>query len=109
MADMKKLINDISGVVPDMLDGLAALNPGLSLLQSSTIIVRADAEGAAARGEVALISGGGSGHEPAHGGYVGPGMLSAAATGRWSMRCIRPPLHCKARLRNQAVSIRTKH
>lgn len=78
---MKKLINDVSTVVPDMLDGLAALNPGLSLLQGSTIIVRADAEGAAARGEVALISGGGSGHEPAHGGYVGPGMLSAAVAG----------------------------
>ncbi|CAH2812060.1 MAG: Phosphoenolpyruvate-dihydroxyacetone phosphotransferase (EC, dihydroxyacetone binding subunit DhaK, partial [Candidatus Burkholderia crenata] len=40
---MKKLINDVSEVVPDMLDGLAALNPGLSLLQGSTIIVRADA------------------------------------------------------------------
>jgi triose/dihydroxyacetone kinase / FAD-AMP lyase (cyclizing) len=78
---MKKLINDVSEVVPDMLDGLAALNPGLSLLQGSTIIVRADAEAAAARGEVALISGGGSGHEPAHGGYVGPGMLSAAVAG----------------------------
>jgi triose/dihydroxyacetone kinase / FAD-AMP lyase (cyclizing) len=81
MADMKKLINDVSAVVPDMLDGLAAFNPGLSLLQGSTIIVRADAEAAAARGEVALISGGGSGHEPAHGGYVGPGMLSAAVAG----------------------------
>jgi dihydroxyacetone kinase len=81
MADMKKLINDVAEVVPDMLDGLAALNPGLSLLQGSTIIMRADAEAAAARGEVALISGGGSGHEPAHGGYVGPGMLSAAVAG----------------------------
>jgi dihydroxyacetone kinase len=78
---MKKLINDVSTVVPEMLDGLAAFNPGLSLLQGSTIIVRADAEAAAARGEVALISGGGSGHEPAHGGYVGPGMLSAAVAG----------------------------
>jgi dihydroxyacetone kinase len=78
---MKKLINDISNVVPDMLDGLAAFNPGLTLLQDSTIIVRADAQAAAARGEVALISGGGSGHEPAHGGYVGPGMLSAAVAG----------------------------
>jgi dihydroxyacetone kinase len=78
---MKKLINDVSAVVPDMLDGLAAFNPGLSLLQGSTIIVRADAEAAAALGEVALISGGGSGHEPAHGGYVGPGMLSAAVAG----------------------------
>jgi len=78
---MKKLINDVAKVVPDMLDELAALNPGLSLLQGSTIIVRADAEAAAARDEVALISGGGSGHEPAHGDYVGPGMLSAAVAG----------------------------
>ncbi|MFB9123201.1 dihydroxyacetone kinase subunit DhaK [Paraburkholderia dipogonis] len=78
---MKKLINEVSSVVPDMLDGLAALNPNLSLLQGGTIVVRADAEAAAARGEVALISGGGSGHEPAHGGYVGSGMLSAAVAG----------------------------
>jgi triose/dihydroxyacetone kinase / FAD-AMP lyase (cyclizing) len=78
---MKKLINDVSAVVPDMLDGLAALNPQLSILQGHTIVVRADAEVMAVRGEVALISGGGSGHEPAHGGYVGHGMLSAAVAG----------------------------
>ncbi|WP_233836959.1 dihydroxyacetone kinase subunit DhaK [Paraburkholderia sp. ZP32-5] len=78
---MKKLINDVSAVVPDMLDGLVALNPQLSLLQGGTIVVRTDAEAVAARGEVALISGGGSGHEPAHGGYVGHGMLSAAVAG----------------------------
>jgi dihydroxyacetone kinase len=78
---MKKLINDISTVVPEMLDGLAALNPNLSLLQGGMIVVRADAQAVAARGEVALISGGGSGHEPAHGGYVGHGMLSAAVAG----------------------------
>jgi len=78
---MKKLINEVSAIVPDMLDGLAALNPNLSLLQGGTIVVRADAEAAAARGEVALISGGGSGHEPAHGGYVGSGMLCAAVAG----------------------------
>src|ERR1700689_965588 len=78
---MKKLINDVSAVVPDMLEGLAALNPNLSLLQGSTIVVRAHAQAVAARGDVALISGGGSGHEPAHGGYVGHGMLSAAVAG----------------------------
>jgi len=78
---MKKLINDVSAVVPDMLDGLVALNPQLSLLQGGTIVVRTDVEAMAARGEVALISGGGSGHEPAHGGYVGHGMLSAAVAG----------------------------
>lgn len=78
---MKKLINDVGAVVPDMLNGLVALNPHLSLLQDTTIVVRADADAAAARGEVALISGGGAGHEPAHGGYVGVGMLSAAVAG----------------------------
>jgi len=78
---MKKLINDVSQVVPDMLKGLVALNPHLALLQNKTIVVRADAAQAAARGEVALISGGGAGHEPAHGGYVGAGMLSAAVAG----------------------------
>ncbi|MGF6543416.1 dihydroxyacetone kinase subunit DhaK [Paraburkholderia youngii] len=78
---MKKLINDVSTVVPDMLDGLIALNPQLSLLQGGTTVLRADAEAVAARGQVALISGGGSGHEPAHGGYVGHGMLSAAVAG----------------------------
>ncbi len=78
---MKKLINDVTQVVPDMLNGLVALNPHLALLQGKTIVVRADAAKAAARGEVALISGGGAGHEPAHGGYVGAGMLSAAVAG----------------------------
>jgi hypothetical protein len=51
----------------DMLDRLAGLNPNLWLLQGGMIVVRADAEAVAALGEVALISGGGSGHEPAHG------------------------------------------
>jgi dihydroxyacetone kinase len=78
---MKKLINDASAVVTEMLGGLAALHPGLTLLEGGSIVVRSDAAEAAARGEVALISGGGSGHEPAHGGYVGPGMLSAAVAG----------------------------
>ena len=78
---MKKLINDVAHVVPDMLAGLAALHPHLSLLQGKNIVLRTDAGEAAARGEVALISGGGSGHEPAHGGYVGAGMLSAAVAG----------------------------
>ena len=77
---MKKLINDVSAVVPEMLDGLTALNPGLSLLLGGTIIVRADGEAAAQRGEVALISGGGSGPEPAHAGYVGPGMFKSFVT-----------------------------
>ncbi|NUU01858.1 dihydroxyacetone kinase subunit DhaL [Herbaspirillum robiniae] len=78
---MKKLINEVAHVVPDMLAGLAALHPQLALLQGQNIVLRADAREAASRGEVALISGGGAGHEPAHGGYVGAGMLSAAVAG----------------------------
>ncbi|HTJ94028.1 MAG TPA: dihydroxyacetone kinase family protein [Pararobbsia sp.] len=78
---MKKLINDVAAVVPDMLEGLVALNPDLALLRDSGVVIRIDAQVVAARGEVALVSGGGAGHEPAHAGYVGPGMLSAAVAG----------------------------
>lgn len=78
---MKKLLNDVAAFVPDMLEGLAALNPDLSLLQGGMIVVRADAREAAPARHVALISGGGAGHEPAHGGYVGAGMLSGAVAG----------------------------
>ncbi|MBP0599533.1 dihydroxyacetone kinase subunit DhaK [Herbaspirillum sp. LeCh32-8] len=78
---MKKLINEVAHVVPDMLAGLAALHPQLALLEDKNIVLRTDAREAAAQGQVALISGGGSGHEPAHGGYVGRGMLSAAVAG----------------------------
>ena len=74
---MKKLINDPRNVVPEMLEGLVALNPGLALLDGETVVVRAGPAGE----QVALISGGGSGHEPAHAGYVGPGLLSAAVAG----------------------------
>src|SRR4249920_77151 len=78
---MKKLINDVHTVVPEMLAGLARAHPGIALVEGQQIAVRADLEALRARGEVALISGGGSGHEPAHAGYVGPGMLTAAVAG----------------------------
>ena len=74
---MKKLINEPGAVVPEMLEGLAALNPGIILLEGETVAVRADWD----RKGVALISGGGAGHEPAHAGYVGPGLLTAAVAG----------------------------
>ena len=77
---MKKLINDPARVVPEMLEGLVALAPGLALIEEHQVVVRADA--AAVRDtQVALISGGGSGHEPGYAGYVGAGMLSAAVAG----------------------------
>ncbi|HEY6434453.1 MAG TPA: dihydroxyacetone kinase subunit DhaK, partial [Acetobacteraceae bacterium] len=77
---MKKLINDPRRVVREMLEGLADLYPGLALLANEDVIVRADLPAPAAR-QVAVLSGGGSGHEPAHAGYVGPGMLTAAIAG----------------------------
>ena len=77
---MKMLINRPEAVVEEMVEGLVALHPGLRRLPGRTVVVRADAEAVRDR-QVALISGGGSGHEPAHAGYVGRGMLSAAVAG----------------------------
>jgi len=77
---MKKLINDPRAVVREMLEGLADLHPGLALLELENVIVRAGLPPAERR-PVALLSGGGSGHEPAHAGYVGEGMLTAAIAG----------------------------
>ncbi len=77
---MKKLINRAEDVVEEMLEGLVLLHPGLARLSGHKVIIRADAEEARDR-QVAVISGGGSGHEPAHAGYIGAGMLSAAVAG----------------------------
>ncbi|GAB1381442.1 dihydroxyacetone kinase family protein [Pararhodobacter aggregans] len=78
---MKKLINEVKDVVPQALAGLVATSNGLRLIEGTTIVVRADLDALRASGKVALISGGGSGHEPAHAGYVGRGMLTAAVAG----------------------------
>lgn len=78
---MKKLINETGAIVDDMLLGLVRARPGLALLEGERVVLREDAKALAAAGKVALISGGGSGHEPAHAGYVGPGMLTAAVCG----------------------------
>ena len=76
---MKKLINAPERVVEEMLRGMELAHGGmLRLLPDNGVILRADAP---VQGKVALVSGGGSGHEPAHGGYVGPGMLDAACAG----------------------------
>jgi len=77
---LKNLNNDPRSVVPEMLEGLVGIHPGLRLLDGHAVIVRADGP-SALDGRVALISGGGSGHEPAHAGYVGRGMLAAAVAG----------------------------
>ena len=75
---MKKLINDPADVVRDALLGIAAAHPDLRVDVEGRHIVRADAPRA---GKVGLVSGGGSGHEPLHGGFVGLGMLDAACPG----------------------------
>src|SRR5437763_13012179 len=73
---MKKLINAPDDVVQEALHGIeAAHSDRFRISYDPQMIVRVDAP---VRGKVGLISGGGSGHEPMHGGFVGPGMLDAA-------------------------------
>ena len=75
---MNQLINDPANVVTDALRGIAAAHPDLRVDHENRIVLRADAP---VRGKVGLVSGGGSGHEPLHAGFVGPGMLDAACAG----------------------------
>jgi phosphoenolpyruvate---glycerone phosphotransferase subunit DhaK len=76
---MKKVINVPERVVEEMCRGMELAHPGLlRLIPEYNVLVRADAP---VQNKVALVSGGGSGHEPTHGGYVGPGMLDAACAG----------------------------
>ncbi|QMU73375.1 dihydroxyacetone kinase subunit DhaK [Streptacidiphilus sp. P02-A3a] len=75
---MKKLINSPDDVVSDALAGIAAAHPELRVDVKERVVARAAATRA---GKVALVSGGGSGHEPLHAGFVGPGMLDAACPG----------------------------
>ncbi len=75
---MKKFINDPSNVVTEALRGIGIAHPDLRVDHTNRIVYRGDAP---VEGKVGLISGGGSGHEPLHGGFVGPGMLDAACAG----------------------------
>jgi len=76
---VKKLINKPEDVVTEELKGIAAAHPDLVRVQfNPNVIIRADAP---VQGKVGLVSGGGSGHEPMHGGFVGRGMLDAACPG----------------------------
>ena len=75
---MKKIINNPNDVVSEMLLGLAKANPDVEYLgEGIEVIARKEKK----QGKVGLVSGGGSGHEPAHAGYVGKGMLDAAVAG----------------------------
>jgi phosphoenolpyruvate---glycerone phosphotransferase subunit DhaK len=76
---MKKLINDPQDVVTEALIGIEAARPEVRVDHANRIIYRREAPKA---GKVGLVSGGGSGHEPLHGGYVGVGMLDAACAGQ---------------------------
>lgn len=73
---MKKIINDPNNVVAEALEGIALANPDVIYVPELEVIARKEKSG-----RVGIVSGGGSGHEPAHAGYVGDGMLDAAVAG----------------------------
>ena len=73
---MKKLIKEKNNILTDMLEGLALTNDNIEII-SETVVVKKNKKNS----RVALVSGGGSGHEPAHAGYVANGMLDAAVCG----------------------------
>lgn len=75
---MKKLINSPDSVIADALKGIEASDDNVRIDHDNRVIYRREAKDS---GKVALISGGGSGHEPMHGGFVGLGMLDAACAG----------------------------
>lgn len=76
---MKKLINNVGSILTESLDGFAAAHAGLVILEAERKYVR---RANLKVGKVALVSGGGSGHEPLHIGFVGHGMLDAACPGQ---------------------------
>ena len=78
---MKKLINDPRDLVRELLEGTVDLAPGLALLEDENVVVRAGLPAPEHR-KVAVISGGGSGHEPAHAGYVGARHADRGGRGR---------------------------
>ncbi len=75
---MKKIINSTENVVEEMIEGLVNVHDNLVHRVSDTRVIARNYEG---KGKVGLVSGGGSGHEPSHAGFVGQGMLSAAVCG----------------------------
>ncbi|KAL5008640.1 hypothetical protein ScPMuIL_014221 [Solemya velum] len=93
----KKLINDVEKCVDDSMEGLVMVNPGLRLVRGHRIIIRSDIEQLKKIEKVAVICGGGSGHEPAYGGFVGEGMLSASVSG--AVFASPPPNHILTAIR----------
>lgn len=78
---MKKLVNNPLLVVEEMIEGLLLADGRLSRIEGENVVLRRDYRALVDNGKVAIISGGGAGHEPAHAGYVGAGMLTAAVVG----------------------------
>lgn len=74
---MKKIINDPEQAVDEMLTGMVMAHPEIVRIDGFNVLIRKEAK----KDKVTLISGGGSGHEPAHGGFIGYGMLDAAVSG----------------------------
>jgi dihydroxyacetone kinase-like protein len=91
---VKKFINSPDAVLADTLAGMAAAHPSLHVDQVNRVITRA---GAPRPGKVALVSGGGSGHEPLHGGFVGTGMLDAACPGEVFTSPVPDQMHAAAK------------
>uniref|UniRef100_A0A8C5ALB5 Triokinase/FMN cyclase n=2 Tax=Gadus morhua TaxID=8049 RepID=A0A8C5ALB5_GADMO len=79
LTSIRKLLNSTELCVDEALCGLVRSASGLCLLRGLRVVVRSDLKNL--NGRVGLVSGGGSGHEPAHAGYIGAGMLSAAVAG----------------------------
>jgi ATP-dependent dihydroxyacetone kinase len=77
---MKRLMNSADTVVREMLEGVVSLGRDVAILDDENVVVRTDL-GPRDHRNVTVLSGGGSGHEPAHAGYVGAGMLTAAIAG----------------------------
>ena len=78
---MKKIINDPANAVEEMISGMVKSYPQyIKRIPNTTALVRSNEN--SMKNKVGLVSGGGSGHEPAHAGYVGKGMLSAAVAGQ---------------------------
>lgn len=84
-----KLVNESSGCVEDAVEGMCLSNPNISRLKGLNVLVRSDIATIKDQ-QVTLISGGGSGHEPAHAGYIGEGMLAGAVLGNVFAS---PPVH----------------
>jgi dihydroxyacetone kinase len=77
---MKKFINESSSCVKDMVDGMIYSRDDITRIENTNIILHTDVE-QIKHSQVTLLSGGGSGHEPAHAGYIGKGMLTGAILG----------------------------